>query len=138
MVSAHVCRLGDPWPTGHPLPPVDPAKLRGPEPGTFMLFQPAPIRNHLRNAETGETVIQTIEQPPEVVRVVEQSYVWSPGECRHRGGHRLYDSSVVERGPGGYRRVVVNDKDLSPLPMVSHWGQDPVPVKVVTVYTVAR
>lgn len=47
-----------------------------------------------------------------VVRVVEQSYVWSPGECRHKGGHRNYDWSVVDFGDV---RLVVNDSDLYPV-----------------------
>lgn len=98
-MTEHVCRLSDPWPTGHPLPPEDPAKVRGPEVGTYVLF-------HTKYPEPHD----------EVVRVVERSYVWSPGECRAKGGHRRYDWSVIERGPGKYRSVVVNDTDLSPLP----------------------
>lgn len=94
----HVCNLNQPWPTGHPLPAVDPARLTGPEPGTFMLYQ------------------SKYQPEPIVVRVIEQSYVWSPGECRHGGGYRHYDWSVIEEGPNRYRAIVVNDSDLSPLP----------------------
>ena len=53
------------------------------------------------------------------VRVIERSYVWAPeqhytGQDGH--GNRHYDWSVIERGPGKYRSIVVNDTDLSPLP----------------------
>ncbi len=70
--------------------------------------------------------------------MIERSYVWSPGECRSNGGYRRYDWSVIERGPDKYRAVVVNDTDLEPLPMVSHWGRPEVPVKVHVVYTIDR
>lgn len=97
-MSEHTCNLRDVWPTGHPLPPVDPARLTGPEVGEFVLYN---------DKYRGEQV---------VVRVVERSYVWSPGECRSKGGYRHYDWSVIEEGPGKYRAVVVNDTDLSPIP----------------------
>ena len=48
-----------------------------------------------------------------MVRVVQRSYVSSPGECRHNGGYRRYDWSVVT-DEHGYR-VVVNDSDLIPI-----------------------
>lgn len=90
----HVCRLNDPWPVGHPLPPVDPAKLSGPEVGQLCLYKSG------------------VDDSITVVEVVERSYVWSPGECRHKGGYRRYDWSVINRGRG---RIVVNDEDLTPL-----------------------
>jgi hypothetical protein len=96
-VTAHACRLSDPWPTGHPLPPEDPAKLEGPEEGSFMLYRKDTPKQR-------------------VVRVIHRSYVWSPGECRRNGGYRHYDWSVIEEGPEGYRSVVVNDSELSPIP----------------------
>jgi hypothetical protein len=89
----HVCALGSAWPTGHPLPPEDPDKLQGPEVGEFVIYRDS-----------------------YVVRVLHRSYVWSPGECRSNGGYRHYDWSVIERGPGEYRAVVVNDTDLTPIP----------------------
>jgi hypothetical protein len=103
----HVCDLSSPWPVGHPLPVEDPAKLQGPELG-FALYE---------DKHAGEIV---------VVKVIERSYVWSPGECRACGGYRHYDWSVIEEGPNKYRAVVVNDTDLSPIPA----GQ-----RVQTVYT---
>lgn len=96
---SHVCSFNDAWPTGHPLPPEDPDRLEGPEVGTFWLYT-SPYR----------------EDGTVVVRILARSYVWSPGECRQKGGYRHYDWSVVEEGPGGYRKVVVNDEHLSPLP----------------------
>lgn len=95
--SQHVCDWKSVWPIGHPLPPEDPAMLRGPELG-FALYA---------DKYAGEDV---------AVRVLERSYVWSPGECRAKGGLRHYDWSVIERGPDKYRAVVVNDTDLSPIP----------------------
>lgn len=126
--AEHVCNFASAWPVGHPLPPEEPTKLQGPELG-FVIYQPTPLRNHIRNAATGETVIQTIERPAIVVRVIERSYVWSPGECCEQGGYRHYDWSVIEEGPNKYRAVVVNDTDLRPLPE----GQ-----RVNTVYTLQR
>jgi hypothetical protein len=87
----HVCQLADVWPTGHPLPPVDPDRLTGPEVGALC-------------------VITSKYNPGRVVRVLERSYVWSPGECRNNGGYRRYDWSLVT-DEHGYR-VVMNDKDL--------------------------
>lgn len=93
-MSEHVCRLNDPWPTGHPLPEVYPDRLRGPEVGSLC-------------------VITSKYRPGLVVRVIERSYVWSPGECRSNGGFRHYDWSVVD-SEHGYR-VVMDDKDLTPI-----------------------
>jgi hypothetical protein len=94
-MNEHVCDLRGVWPVGHPLPPEDPAKLKGPDVGDFVLYKGL------------------------VVRVTQRSYVWSPGECRSRGGYRQYDSKVIEEGPNGYRSIVVNDSDLAPLPAKS-------------------
>jgi len=104
-MTAHVCP-NNAWPTGHPLPVENPAKLEGPEIGTAMILRGRGL------------IIDGVREPDtfEVVRVIERSYVWSPGECRSNGGYRHYDWSVIERGPDRYRVVVVNDTDLSPLP----------------------
>lgn len=118
-MSEHVCRLFDPWPTGHPLPPEDPAKLQGPEVGTFAIYHPKGI---LVNG-------QLKYNEPRVVKVIARSYVWSPGECRSKGGYRHYDRSVVEEGPGKFRSVVVNDEDLTPI-------EDANTVRVFTRYEV--
>jgi hypothetical protein len=120
-MSEHVCRLNDPWPTGHPLPPEDPAKVQGPEEGTFMMY-------HDMYAEKKGAPAYV------VVKVLRRSYVWSPGECRHKGGYRHYDWSVIERGPGRYRSVIVNDSDLSPLPRDAFNNERE--AKVITVYAV--
>ena len=90
-VSAHVCNMRDAWPIGHPLPEVDPEKLTGPETGALCIM-------------VGKY------KPGRVVRVIERSYVWSPGECRHNGGYRRYDWSVVS-DEHGYR-VVADDTEL--------------------------
>jgi hypothetical protein len=103
----HVCRLSDPWPTGHPIPPEDPARLQGPELG-FAVYTP------IVPADPG--ILGAAYYAPRVVKVIERSYVWSPGECRSKGGYRHYDWSVIEEGPDKYRTVVVNDTDLHPLP----------------------
>jgi hypothetical protein len=60
-------------------------------------------------------MLHTFRGVEQVVRVVERSYVWSPGECRANGGRRTYTWSVIEEGPG-VGRMVVNDTDLRPLP----------------------
>lgn len=106
----HVCNMKSALPLGHPLPPEDPAKLRGPELG-FAIY----------HHKSGAII--------SVVRVIERSYVWSPGECRSNGGHRHYDWSVIEEGPDKYRAVVVNDTDLSPIPKG---------MRVRTVYTLMK
>lgn len=93
-MGEHACNWNSPWPTGHPLPPVIADKLQGPVPGTLCII-------------TGKY------KPGLVVRVTEQSYVWSPGECRSLGGFRHYDWSVVD-SEHGYR-VVMNDSDLLPI-----------------------
>lgn len=91
--------------------PVNPDRLQGPLVGQFALYY------------------------DQVVRVIERSYVWAP-EQHHEGGPldgyhgtRRYDWSVIERGPDGYRTVVVNDTDLTPLAEEDQG-------KVRTVYTV--
>jgi hypothetical protein len=77
----------------YPIPPENPDRLQGPEVGSLCLysdrFQPAPM----------------------VVRVLERSYVWAPGE---RSQSRRYDLKVIARGPNGTRHVLVDDKYLSP------------------------
>ena len=84
------------WPTGHPLPPVIESKLTGPEVGSVHPYEG-------RYGGPGQTA-----------EVLERSYVWSPGECRHRGGYRRYDWSVVRVvTPERSYTVVVDDKDLS-------------------------
>lgn len=89
----HVCRYGG---SGHAIPPEEPERLEGPKIGQFCIY---------RQGTPKESV----------VRVIERSYVWSPGECNSKGGYRHYDWSVVEEGPDEYRAVVVNDSDLIPI-----------------------
>lgn len=99
----HVCDFSSAWPIGHPLPPVDPTKLRGPEVGTIVRYhdEKYPRWNGL------------------LMRVRERSYVWSPGECRHGGGYRNYDWTVVEwpqfnhNGTVTMTSMVVNDDNLT-------------------------
>jgi hypothetical protein len=47
---------------------------------------------------------------PGYVTVIEDSYVWSPGECRHGGGYRRYDWSVIRTDDN--KTMCVNDSDL--------------------------
>ena len=75
----HVCP-NNAWPTGHPLPPIDPAKLTGPAVGSVVRYDEPRYPQWDRL----------------LMRIKESSYVWSPGECRHGGGYRRYDWSVVE------------------------------------------
>ena len=108
----HVCRMSDPWPTGHPLPPEDPAKLQGPEVGARVTYHRV-RRWGVYDSDLGETVwhTETSELPAEVLR---RSYVWSPGECRHKGGYRHYDWTVIRVfEPERTYEVVVDDKELS-------------------------
>lgn len=90
----HVCDFGRSWPVGHPLPPVREEKLTGPEVGQLCIIT--------GKYHTGS-----------VVRVIERSYVWSPGECRSNGGYRRYDWSVITDDHG--YQVVMNDTDLLPI-----------------------
>lgn len=97
--NGHVCSQ---YGYDHPLPPEDPAMLQGPEVGELMRYYYAPGRGRGR--------WQGI-----VVRVLRRSYVWSPGECRSRGGFRHYDWSVIQFGEHPDRIMVVNDSELTPL-----------------------
>lgn len=73
-----------------PIPPERPERLQGPEIGALCLYRGA------------------------VVRVVERSYVWAPGDRSYGGGSRRYDLKVIDRGaPKG--RLLVDDKDLTPV-----------------------
>ena len=90
----HVCNFRSAWPIGHPLPPVNPDRLQGPEVGTICTY----------TSHDGSDV-RTVE-------VLERSYVWSPGECRHKGGNRLYNAKVVRDINQPSWRVVVNDSQL--------------------------
>lgn len=74
----------------YPIPPENPDRLQGPETGSLCLYGYK-------------------DEPPIVVRVLERSYVWAPGE---RSGSRRYDLKVIAKGPNGTRRVVVDDRDL--------------------------
>lgn len=105
----HICRLSDPWPTGHPLPAEDPARLQGPEVGTTVTY------HRVRRWGEGYPVVWHEEVADLPATVIARSYVWSPGECRHNGGYRRYDWTVVEvHEPSGKTyTVVVDDKDLS-------------------------
>ena len=126
-MTEHVCNWASAWPSGHPLPEEDPARLTGPEVGEFVMYQPDPLVTYVH--VDGERVKQVEEREPVVVKVLHRSYVWSPGECRSKGGYRHYDWSVIEEGPDGYRRVVVDDKKLSPLP-VDRWSGKPPKVRL--------
>lgn len=79
----------------NPIPPERPEKLQGPEIGTRWLYQ----GRH--------------DPEPMIVRVVERSYVWAPGDPSYHGGARRYDWKVIDRGAKG--RLVVDDKDLRPI-----------------------
>lgn len=111
MTTEHRCNLNDPWPTGHPLPPEDPAKLVGFPVGTMVIYHRV-RRTGQWDAEAGETVwTEDVADLPALV--LRQSYVWSPGECRHRGGYRHYDWTVIRVfEPSRAYEVVVDDKDL--------------------------
>ena len=75
--------------------PEDPTKLQGPEIGSLCL-----TLKHWNFMPVGT-----------VVRVIERSYVWAPGQP---GAYREYDWSVIEYNARG-SRVVVNDYELAPL-----------------------
>lgn len=78
---------------------VNPARLTGPEVGT--LCRITSKYDWLSNR---------------VVLVLERSYVWGPDQPN--GGHRRYDSSVIQYGTGKSGKpftVVVDDKDLTPI-----------------------
>jgi len=104
----HACQLSDPWPTGHPLPEVIEAKLTGPDVGAEVTY------HRVRRWGTGLPVVWHEEVIDLPATVLERSYVWSPGECRHKGGYRRYDWTVIEvhETTRNYT-VVVDDKDLS-------------------------
>jgi hypothetical protein len=109
MTTEHVCDLGGVWPIGHPLPAEDPARLQGPEVGTHPIY--------VHKTRTGKMVdgaivwTETVEHQPSTV--LARSYVWSPGECRAKGGYRRYDWTVISTvGDGRAYTVVVDDTDL--------------------------
>jgi hypothetical protein len=79
-----------------PLPPVNPAKLVGPEVGTLCVLASKYSRHDGL-----------------VVEVLERSYVWGPHDTSYHGGARRYDWSVIRFGPAS--TMVVDDKDLTPL-----------------------
>jgi len=87
--------------------PEDPSKLQGPELG-YAVYHDKYAERDGRPADVA-------------VRVIARSYVWAPEEHHDQTkvtgahGYRNYDWSVIERGPGGYRAVVVSDTDLRPL-----------------------
>lgn len=74
------------------MPPENPDRLQGPEVGTLCLYRYK-------------------DEPPMVVRVLERSYVWAPGE---RSGSRRYDLKVIAKGPNGTRHALVDDAALTP------------------------
>lgn len=76
----------------YPIPRENPDRLQGPEVGTLCVY-----RYH--------------DDPPMIVRVLERSYVWAPGE---RSQSRRYDLKVIARGPNGTRHVLVDDATLAP------------------------
>jgi hypothetical protein len=106
-MTEHRCNLNSPWPTGHPLPPEDPARVQGPEVGSH------PIYKHVNRWGEGFPVVWHEETTYQPATVLERSYVWSPGECRHNGGYRRYDWTVISTvGEGRAYTVVVDDADL--------------------------
>jgi len=110
----HVCNMRDPWPVGHPLPEIDDSKLQGPMVGDVVTY------THTKKWGEGYPTVWHEEVEVHTAVVIERSYVWSPGECRHKGGYRHYDWSVIRYGDGPRQvQVVVNDTDLSPY--VSKW-----------------
>jgi hypothetical protein len=109
-MSEHQCDWKSAWPTGHPLPPEDPAKLQGPEVGAVMVL---PGKSYGVQHHTDGREPTPLPKPPDrTVRITARSYVWSPGECRSRGGHRNYGWSVIEDVNDPSYHVVVNDTDL--------------------------
>lgn len=100
----HICDwMNSPWPTGHPPPPENPAKLQGPEVGEI-------VRYGNEKYERWDGML---------MRVKARSYVWSPGECQSKGGYRHYDWKVVEwpvlnrKGKVVWTSMVVNDDKLT-------------------------
>lgn len=98
--------------TCNPPPPERPEKLQGPEVGTLC--------NYLSRGGVHE-----------IVRVLERSYVWGPGDPSYRGGSRRYDWKVIERlriegttfvGTG--RTLCVDDKDLTPIHPATEYALD--------------
>jgi hypothetical protein len=81
----------------YPIPPENPDRLQGPEVGTLCLYS------------------SRYQTEPMVVRLLERSYVWGPGDPSYHGGARRYDWKVIARGPNGTRSLCVDDKDLVPL-----------------------
>lgn len=76
-----------------PIPPERPERLRGPLVGAICVYQ------------------SQYEPGPTLVRVIERSYVWAPGDASYGGGSRRYDWSVVA-WPSG-RTLVVDDSTLT-------------------------
>lgn len=76
------------------IPAERPERLQGPEVGALCRYVP-------------RSGVQ------EIVRVVERSYVWAPGDASYGGGSRRYDWKVIERQTKG--RLCVDDKDLAPV-----------------------
>lgn len=81
-----------------PIPPERLERLQGPEVGSLCLYQ------------------SRYQPEPMVVRVIERSYVWAPGDRAYHGGSRRYDVKVIARNPNGTDTLLVDDKELTPLP----------------------
>jgi hypothetical protein len=112
-MTEHRCNMHSPWPIGHPLPPEDPARLQGPEVGATVTYHR--VRRTGQYSRELDTVVYTEDIADLPATVKERSYVWSPGECRHKGGYRRYDWTVVEvHEPERSYTVVVDDADLTP------------------------
>lgn len=115
-MTDHTCRLNDVWPTGHPLPAEDPARLQGPEVGDAVTY----LRTRRWATFDGENGARVDHEQTAYLPavVLERSYVWSPGECRHNGGYRQYGSKVIRvtdiLDGGRQYTVVVQDADLTP------------------------
>lgn len=77
----------------YPIPPENPDRLQGPEVGALCLYHD-----------------DRYQPEAMVVRIVERSYVWSPGE---RAQSRRYDLKVIDRGAKG--RLLVDDVKLTVL-----------------------
>jgi hypothetical protein len=107
-MTAHVCNFNIAWPIGHPLPEERAEKLTGPEVGAEVTY------HRVRRHGEGFPVVWIEEVDDLPATVLTRSYVWSPGECRHKGGYRRYDLSVIEVHEASRNyTVVVDHKDLS-------------------------
>lgn len=94
----------------YPIPPEAPGRLQGPEVGTLCrLTSRYPRFDGL------------------IVRVLQRSYVWAPGDPAYHGGMRRYDWKVIEYGRG--HTLCVDDVQLIPLTTGQRFAVAPEPVE---------